>query len=274
MMKKLSAFKQSAGIVLSIAVLFGLSSCKGHVEAVITDNSEDITIYQEYPTVEASKSEKFKYSDLTVNSLKYMMKESDVKNIYGTPVSEYESTEKESNADALYVEKVCSYNDLTLIFVKFDDNGRTAGKNQSGTYRLTAAASISDKDTFARGLKVGMSVDSILSVYYRDTDYKNRYCKTTDGTAILGKYLYGDFTMDDLDKVNTKDAIAYGLINFNGYDSDESAESYIIEFTYFSPDYKSGVATVDDDFAQIAFDIDNNGIITAIRWYFYPEEGE
>lgn len=39
-------------------------------------------------------------------------------------------------------------------------------------------------------------------------------------------------------------------------------------------DYKSGTATVDDDFAQIAFDIDNNGTITAIRWYYYPEEGE
>ena len=125
----------------------------GRVEAVITDESEDITSYQEYPTVEVSKAEKFKYSDLTVNSLRYMMNESDVKNIYGNPVSEYESTEKESNADALYVEKVCSYNDLTLIFVKFDDEGKTAGKNQAGTYKLTAAASVSDNDVFARGLK-------------------------------------------------------------------------------------------------------------------------
>ena len=273
-MRKFSAFKKSAGVVLSMAVLLGMSSCGGRVEAVITDESEDITSYQEYPTVEVSKAEKFKYSDLTVNSLRYMMNESDVKNIYGNPVSEYESTEKESNADALYVEKVCSYNDLTLIFVKFDDEGKTAGKNQAGTYKLTAAASVSDNDVFARGLKVGMSVDSILSVYYRDTNYKNNYCKTPDKTAVLGKYLYGDFTIDDLDKVNTKDAISYGLINYNGYDSEESAENYITEFIYFSPDYMSGVATVNDDFAQIAFDIDDSGIITAIRWYYYPEEGE
>ena len=203
-----------------------------------------------------------------------MMSENDVKNIYGTPVSEYESTEKENNADALYVEKVCAYNDLTFIFVKFDDSGKTAGKNQSGTYRLTAAASVSDKDVFARGLKVGMSADSILRVYYRDTDYRNNYWMTSDKTAVLGNYLYGSFTMDDLDKINTKDAISYGLINYNGYDSLEDAENYIIELTYFSPDYKSGTATVDDDFAQIAFDIDNNGTITAIRWYYYPEEGE
>ena len=273
-MNKFSGFKKITGVVLSIMITLGMTSCGGRVEAVITEDSEDTTSYQEYPTVEVSKADKFDYTDLTVNSLKYMMKESDVKNIYGTPVSEYESTERESNANALYVEKVCSYNDLTLIFVKFDDSGKIAGKDQNGTYRLTAAASVSDNDTFARGLKVGMSVDSILRVYYRDTNYKNNYYKTPDGTTVIGKYLYGDFTIDDLDRVNTKDAIAYGLLNYNGYDDLEAAESYIVEFTYFSPDYKTGVATVDDDFAQIAFDIDSNGIITAIRWYFYPEEGE
>ena len=241
-------------------------------EAVITDNNEDITSYKEYATVEESKASKFQYTDLTINSLKYMMTEAAVKNIYGTPVSEYESTEKDSNANAEYSEKVCSYNDLTLIFVKFTDDGRTAGKNENGTYKLTAAASVSDKDVFSRGLKVGMSVDSILSVYYRDQDYKNNYYTSDDSTAVLGKYLYGSFTLDELDKVNTKDAIAYGLINFNGYDSDETADNYIIEFTYFAPDYKNGTASVDDDFAQIAFDIDNNGVITAIRWYYYPQQ--
>ena len=222
--------------------------------------------------MEESKASKFQYTDLTINSLKYMMTEAAVKNIYGTPVSEYESTEKDSNANAEYSEKVCSYNDLTLIFVKFTDDGRTAGKNENGTYKLTAAASVSDKDVFSRGLKVGMSVDSILSVYYRDQDYKNNYYTSDDSTAVLGKYLYGSFTPDELDKVNTKDAIAYGLINFNGYDSDETADNYIIEFTYFAPDYKNGTASVDDDFAQIAFDIDNNGVITAIRWYYYPQQ--
>ena len=67
----------------------------------------------------------------------------------------------------------------------------TAGKNENGTYKLTAAASVSDKDVFSRGLKVGMSVDSILSVYYRDKDYKNNYYTSDDSTAVLGKYLYG-----------------------------------------------------------------------------------
>jgi hypothetical protein len=269
---KNSTIRKITGIAAIISIMAGTTACGNRTEAIITDNNEDITSYKEYATVEESKASKFQYTDLTINSLKYMMTEAAVKNIYGTPVSEYESTEKDSNANAEYSEKVCSYNDLTLIFVKFTDDGRTAGKNENGTYKLTAAASVSDKDVFSRGLKVGMSVDSILSVYYRDKDYKNNYYTSDDSTAVLGKYLYGSFTLDELDKVNTKDAIAYGLINFNGYDSDETADNYIIEFTYFAPDYKNGTASVDDDFAQIAFDIDNNGVITAIRWYYYPQQ--
>ena len=269
---KNGTIRKITGIAAIISIMAGTTACGNRTEAVITDNNEDITSYKEYATVEESKASKFQYTDLTINSLKYMMTEAAVKNIYGTPVSEYESTEKDSNANAEYSEKVCSYNDLTLIFVKFTDDGRTAGKNENGTYKLTAAASVSDKDVFSRGLKVGMSVDSILSVYYRDQDYKNNYYTSDDSTAVLGKYLYGSFTLDELDKVNTKDAIAYGLINFNGYDSDETADNYIIEFTYFAPDYKNGTASVDDDFAQIAFDIDNNGVITAIRWYYYPQQ--
>ena len=78
-MSKFSVFRKSAGIVLSMTMLFGMSACGKHVEAVITDDSEDITSYQEYPTVETSKADKFSYSDLTVNSLKYMMSENDVR---------------------------------------------------------------------------------------------------------------------------------------------------------------------------------------------------
>ena len=170
---KNGTIRKITGIAAIISIMAGTTACGNRTEAVITDNNEDITSYKEYATVEESKASKFQYTDLTINSLKYMMTEAAVKNIYVTPVSEYESTEKDSNANAEYSEKVCSYNDLTLIFVKFTDDGRTAGKNENGTYKLTAAASVSDKDVFSRGLKVGMSVDSILSVYYRDKDYKN-----------------------------------------------------------------------------------------------------
>lgn len=157
--------------------------------------------------------------------------------------------------------KIYSYNELTLIFSEI-----------KGKYVLTAAASVGENDTFSRGLKVGDSVDKIYDGYYRDADYMNHTYYSDDKTAVMGKMLYGSFTMDALENVKTKDKVEYGVINYNGASSLETAETYIVEFTYFEPPYQSGIAAVTDDFAQIAFDIDDKGIITAIRWYYYPEE--
>ena len=61
------------------------------------------------------------------------------------------------------------------------------------------------------------------------------------------------------------------VINYNGYTSLETAESYIVEFTYFKAPYKEEYATYNDAFAQMYFDMDNNGKITSIRWYYYPQ---
>jgi hypothetical protein len=246
-------------IVLSVIIIAG---CGKKTEAVITTDSEDQTEAQkEYETLAVSTAKKFSYNDLTVNSLKYLMTEQQVKSVMGEPVTVYDSSEK-NVSESVLAERVYSYNDLTLIFSKIDDS-----------YLLTAAASVSDKDAFARGIKVGDNIDKILSVYYRDTDCMNRMYYSDDKTAALGKFLYGNFTMDSLETVKTSDKVEYGLINFNGYSSMESAESYIVEMTYFEPPYKNSIASVDDDFAQIAFDVDNNGIITAIRWYYYPQAG-
>ena len=93
-----------------------------------------------------------------------------------------------------------------------------------------------------------------------------------DKTLTYGKLLYGDFTIAELDKVNTKETVAYGLVNYNGYSNLETADSYNIEFTYVDGKYKGDRATVDDDFAPLNFEIDNNGKITAISWFYYPEQ--
>ena len=72
-----------------------------------------------------------------------------------------------------------------------------------------------------------------------------------DKTAVMGKMLYGSFTMDALENVKTKDKVEYGVINYNGASSLETAETYIVEFTYFEPPYQSGIAAVTDDFARL-----------------------
>ena len=79
-------------------------------------------------------------------------------------------------------------------------------------------------------------------------------------------------SVDDLENVKTASNVEYGVINFNGYASLEEAETYIVEMTYFEAPYKTGTASISDDFAQLAFDIDKSGKVTSIRWYYYPEE--
>ena len=231
-------------------------------------SSEDIQEEsQTYETLVSSNANKFSYDDLIVNKLKMGMPEDQIKAILGEPVNFYDSNEvklgdtKKSIASTdILDERVYSYNDLTLIFMPID-----------GTYKLCAAASIGDQDVFSRGIKVGDSKDKIFDLYYRDVDCLNNNVMTEDNATILGKFLYGSNTIDTIQAQNAKDKIEYGIINYNGYDSFETASAYIIEFTYFEPPYIKESATVNDDFAQVAFDIDANGIITGIRWYYYPE---
>ena len=246
MRKKFMIKMASIGAVVLLAA--GMAACGKKTEAVITTDGEEFSEPEkEYPTVAQSRAKKFSYNDLTVGKLEYLMTEDEVIKILGEPVTSYNANEKSTAAQTEVVkEKIYSYNELTLIF--------------------------SENDTFSRGLKVGDSVDKIYDGYYRDVDYMNHTYYSDDKTAVMGKMLYGSFTMDALENVKTKDKVEYGVINYNGASSLETAETYIVEFTYFEPPYQSGIAAVTDDFAQIAFDIDDKGIITAIRWYYYPEE--
>jgi hypothetical protein len=261
---KVKVMKKKISNIITVGTLVTLMtcliSCGKKVEAVITAEGEDITQAEKtYDTLPASTADKFTYDDLTVGKVRYKMTEQEVKQILGEPVTTYDTNEK-SVTDEVINEKVYAYNELTLIFSEIDKQ-----------YVLTAAASVDEKDIFARGIHVGDSVDRILEVYYRDSDCMNHTYYTSDKTTVIGKMLYGDYTMDVLDNTKIKDKIQYGMINFNGYTSLEAAESYIVEFTYFEPPYKEEYASVNDDFAQIAFDVDNSGKITAIRWYYYPE---
>lgn len=256
------------------------SGCGKPPEAVITVDGEEVTDVQDpYETLPVSSAKKFSYADLTVDRVQYLMTEMQVKDILGEPVSVYELKEnkdirsgqeteeaKETSSETSpagpeILERVYSYNELTLIFSMI-----------RGEYLLTAAASVGDNEVFARGLKVGDSIEDLLAVYYREPDCFNNIYYSQDRTAKLGNYLYGSYTLDALDQIKTADRIAYGVINLNGYASLEAADSLIVEMTCFEPPYLTGTASVRDDFAQIAFDVDRDGKITAIRWYYYPEE--
>ncbi len=180
------------------------SGCGNRTEAVITDGEDITTVSAEYPTLEESHADIFTYKDLKIGNISYLMTESQVIAILGKPKEE---TENDG-------EKIYSYNEMSIGFEKLDDNNRPSG---SGVYKVTQAASIGSDDKFSRNMRVGQSADDILKMYYRDADYQNHLYMSEDKTLTYGKLLYGDFTIAELDKVNTKETVAYGLVNYNGY---------------------------------------------------------
>ena len=256
-MKELGKCRAVIALLFFTATVF--SGCGNRTEAVITDGEDITTVSAEYPTLEESQADIFTYKDLKIGNISYLMTESQIIAILGKPKEE---TENDG-------EKIYSYNEMSIGFEKLDDNNK---HSSSGVYKVTQAASIGSDDKFSRNMRVGQSVDDILKMYYRDADYQNHLYMSEDKTLTYGKLLYGDFTIAELDKVNTKEAVAYGLVNYNGYSNLETADSYNIEFTYVDGKYKGDRATVDDDFATLNFEIDNNGKITAISWFYYPEQ--
>lgn len=266
MIKFKLVYLKSALIGAAVCMAAGMTAGCRKKEAVITDSGQDITQpVQQYESLEVSGANTFGQSDLTVGRLKCFDTEDEVVAYYGEPekVVVLESgVMDETKPDSGNVQdKAYIYQDRTMTFSYID-----------GAYKLTSVESRSSTDIFSRGLSVGMTFDDILSVYYRDADCMNNTYYSEDKTVMLGKYLYGSYTLDTLSSVKPSGKVEYGVINFNGFATLEEADNYIVEMTYFEPPYKNGTASVEDDFAQIAFDIDKSGKITSVRWYYYPEE--
>lgn len=273
-MKYRNKIRLYAVMMVAVSSLF---ACERKPEAVITDG-EDITEPSVvYETMAESTADKFGLNDLRTGQVTYLMNEADVKRILGEPEKIATSENRENannekdkgdNSDnqdkTLNVvnagEKVYIYAGRTLIFADID-----------GEYRLTAFSSTSTEDVFSRGIKVGDTFDTVINAYYRDANCMNTGYYAQDNTTALGKYLYGNYSIENLEAVKSAGKIEYAVINFNGSYSLEEADSYILEYTYFEPPYIDVAATAMDDFGQLAFDMDENDKVTQIRWYYYPE---
>ncbi len=264
-------YLKSALISAALCLTAGIAMGCQKKEAVITDNGQDIIEpLQQYEPLEVSEAKTFGQSDLTIGRLKCFDTEGEAAAYYGEPekivvleaevMDETKAAASESSSGSGQ-DKAYVYQDRIMTFSYID-----------GAYKLTAVESRNSADIFSRGLSVGMTFDDILSVYYRDANCMNNTYYSEDNTVMLGKYLYGSYTLDALASVKPSGKVEYGVINFNGFATLEEADNYIVEMTYFEPPYKNGTASVEDDFAQIAFDIDKSGKITSIRWYYYPEE--
>lgn len=243
-------------IIMAVTMMF----CACTKEAELQPATADIEMESStYAVLQSNNSKKFSYDDLTIGALSKGMGESKAKECFGEPTKVKEPSEE---ADSNNSVKVYIYEGFTVSFMKI-----------AGQYQVIGmeTTSVDNDITFARGIKLGDTKDKVIDSFYRDANCYNNNVMTEDNSTIIGKYLYGSYTMDELEKRAETQVVEYGIIDYNGNKTFEEAEEYFIQYTYFDGKYINGKASYNDDFAQIIFEINKEGTVKGIRWYYYPE---
>lgn len=202
----------------------------------------------------------FSYNDLIVDNLKYGLSQEQVRQIMGTPDEIIDST---VSTDIYGKSITYKYGDLHLAFY-----------NHDGEMLLSRVSTESPNYTFARGLKVGDTKDNVIASFYREnhSEYSLRDIVSSSSGESFGKYLYG-YTLEDatINPVNENSNIAYGFINYYGYNQDDPTSDYMIIYEYAEPPY---MLPSDDPYnvnSSLIFDMNSDDIVTGIRWYYKPK---
>ena len=228
------------------------------------ENTNTENTNTENTNTETSTMEKFSYKDLKVDNLKYGMTEKQVVDIMGEPDKKYKYNGNQNiNGESI----TYTYGDLGLSFYKHE-----------GTMLLSTAGTNSSKYTFTKGLKVGDTKEKVISSFYREDDNENKLrdicsSRPPNPGKSFGKYLYGhavDNSVSDAVKANGN--VEYAFINYSGYNSNDSKSNYMIIYEYGEPPYyTSNYADVSGVNGSLVFDMNNEDIVTYIRWYFDPK---
>ena len=243
-MRRLGTFVAVVGLLAMTAV-----GCGEKADADIVD----VQLPSEtYAALEKSEAKRFGMEDMVVGNVKVMASEADVKSGLGNPITE------RSAGDGS--EKTLFYDQMTVTLTRLD-----------GGYVLTGVRVTGGDWKVARQLKVGGTREDILKYFYRDEQCLNNNLMSPDNETILGKFLYGDFTLESLEKYNGKGAVEYGIINYNGYVDMETAQTLTYQYVYMDDSFNGEKPSENDDFAQLNVETDRNGIITEISWYYYEE---
>lgn len=219
------------------------------------DDEEDLVIEtpsQTYAALEKSEAEHFNKNDLSVNGVSVMASEEDVTAAFGEPMAQRTSEDG--------TQKTFFYDQMTLTLIR----------SQAG-YVLEGVRVTGSEWQLARGLKVGSSREDVLGSFYRDEECLNNNLMSQDNETIIGKFLYGEYTLDTLEEYKGKGDVEFGIINYNGYDSMESAQDLTYEYVFMEAPFIGEKPSANDDFAQLNIEVDKNGTITEISWYYYEE---
>ncbi len=110
-----------------------------------------------------------------------------------------------------------------------------------------------------KGISIGDDTSKVLETFYTENLEDDNYVYSSD-EKIIGKYIYGNFNVYNLDTIKTKEAILYAYET-----SSNSGDSYIIRYVYMCPPYKNTYASMEDTATYLTFVISNN-TVSSISW--------
>lgn len=244
-------------LLLSITLLavLGIAACGKKSEQADEGYIEEPS--STYETLSESSESRFSYDDLITDNIKAGMLPDEVIAILGKPVSDSVNNSLENQERVLLYEN----NGKKTTFLFWMNNGEL---------KLCGVDSNDPERVFSRNTKVGMKYEQVRDAYYRDANCQNSNVMSDDNATILGKFLYGDNTIDRLDTKKITTDLQYGIINYNGGKSMETGER-MLEYMLMPAPFISDFAGYNDDYAQLLYYMDNSGVISRICWYYYPE---
>lgn len=242
-------------IMMSAAAVISLAACGRKDEPSPTEYIEQESVT--YGQLSKSSAARFSKEDLVFDKVKMGMTPNEVKTLLGEPDKD-NIMAADANPERTF-EYIKESGKSTLVFWEADGELKLCGVESNDASRI-----------FTRNTAVGMSSDAVRDLFYRDENCLNTNVMSEDNATILGKFLYGDKTLDKLEENKIKDKIEYGIINYNGNAQLENGGS-ILEYMCLEPPYKGGFAGYNDDYSQLMYYTDSTHKVTKICWYYYPE---
>lgn len=117
-------------------------------------------------------------------------------------------------------------------------------------------AIIIKEDFEFNGIKIGDTENKVLNSFYQEKETGE---VLNSQNEVIGKYIYGNYNIDNLNDMKVKDKVQYAYIG-NEKTAYEGLYDYVIQYAYMEPPYESEYASKNDKIAYIEFGI-KDGIV-------------
>ena len=188
---------------------------------------------------------KFTIADLKYETLYYKCSKYTAISVLGDPISSSSTTDENTSN---YME--------TLVY-----DGYILSFSNDELIRFSSTS----KDFSFKNIKIGDSKDKVLNSFYKEEN--TAYAYSAD-EQIIGTYIYGNFNINNLETVKTKDAIFYAYQTnkyIDGNFSSNDSNDYYLIYVYMCPPYKGEYASSNDSCSTLTFGVKND-LITSISW--------